>query len=152
MYGDTEVMRRRADQLREQGVDVRAMADQLVAQTEAVGWTGRAASSMRERIAERAAHLREAATDHENAAEALLKHVTDVEAHQEQIAATERRASSLVADAATRVKAIEAQNEAALADGTGTRVEPDPNDVVLASFDPPAAGSKDWLTVELPGL
>ena len=34
MYGDTEVMRRRAAQLCEQGVGLRALADQLVARTE----------------------------------------------------------------------------------------------------------------------
>ena len=35
MYGDTEVMRKHAGRLREQGVDIRSLADQLVAQAEA---------------------------------------------------------------------------------------------------------------------
>lgn len=35
MDGDTAVMRRRADQLREQGTDIRAAADRLVARSEA---------------------------------------------------------------------------------------------------------------------
>ena len=49
MYGDSGVMRKRAAQLREQGGDIRALADHLVAQTESIAWTGRAADAMRER-------------------------------------------------------------------------------------------------------
>ena len=41
MYGDTLVMRKRAGQLREQGLEIRATADQLVARSEAVPWRGR---------------------------------------------------------------------------------------------------------------
>ena len=61
MYGDTLVMRRRAAQLREQGEDIRAMAEQLVTHSGDIDWTGRAADAMRERIRDRAAHLRDAA-------------------------------------------------------------------------------------------
>ena len=35
MYGDTDVIRRRAAELREQGVDLRGLADRLVARTDA---------------------------------------------------------------------------------------------------------------------
>ena len=61
MYGDSEIIRRRATQLRDQGADVRALADELVARVEGLGWTGRAADAMRERVTDRASHLRVAA-------------------------------------------------------------------------------------------
>jgi len=134
MYGDPDVMRRRAGQLQEQGVDIRALADRLVAQTESLGWTGRAADSMR----------------HETAAESLDRHSHEVERLQETIAETERRAASLVADARTRVARIESDNES-LAD-SGIRTLPDADDRTLVDFTPPPAGHQDWLTVDLPGL
>ena len=64
MYGDTVVIRRRAGQLREQGADIRAAADRLVARSEAIPWRGRAADAMRERVKERAHHLRASAAAH----------------------------------------------------------------------------------------
>ena len=149
MYGDTEVLRRRVDQLREQAVDIRGLADQLVARTESTGWTGRAADSMRVRVTERATHLRNAAAQHETAADKLAKHVHEVEALQEQIAETEKHATALVAEARTRLADVERRNADADA---GVRVEPDPDDVALAAFEPPASGHRDWLDVELPGL
>lgn len=149
MYGDPDVMRRRADQLREQAADVRALADQLVARTEGTGWSGRAAESMRVRVAERATHLREAAAQHDTAADSLDKHLVEVEAQQEAIAAAERRACDLVAEARTRVAHLERAN----ADhDAAVRREPDPDDVVLCAFTPPPPGHRDWLDVELPGL
>ena len=63
MYGDTAAMRKRAAQLREQGTDVRALADRLVASVEALAWTGRAANDMRARVQDRANHLRDCASD-----------------------------------------------------------------------------------------
>jgi hypothetical protein len=45
MYGDSVAMRRRVGQLREQGRDIRAAADRLVARNEAVPWSGRAADA-----------------------------------------------------------------------------------------------------------
>lgn len=95
MYGDTEVMRRRAGQLREQGVDLRALADRLVAQTEAAGWTGRAGDALRERIRDRAARLHRAAARHEAAAESLERHLHEVDRLKELIAETEARAADL---------------------------------------------------------
>lgn len=149
MYGDTDALRRRADQLREQGVDIRALADQLVAQTENLGWTGRAAESMRLRIRERAAHLRGAAGEHDTAADALERHLQEVQILQDAIADRERKAASLVADARTRVAAIEAANEGV--DPAVRRVA-DADDLVLVAFTPPPPGHRDWLTVDLPGL
>jgi hypothetical protein len=144
MYGDTKVLRRRVDQLREQAVDIRGLADQLVGRTESTGWSGRAADSMRVRVTERATHLRGAAAQHETAADALEKHVHEVERLQEAIAGVERRTTDLVAEA----RGADAD---AVSGGAG-RVEPDDDDVVLCTFVPPASGHRDWLAVELPGL
>jgi hypothetical protein len=127
MYGDTTAARRRVAQLREQGGDIRAMADRLVAQAESVPWTGRAAESMRARIKERAAHLRTAAGHHDTAADSLARHLTEVDTLKDAIETIERKASTLTEDA-------------------------QPEDAALASFVPPPSGHKDWLTVELPGL
>jgi chromosome segregation ATPase len=120
MYGDSDVMRKHADRLREQGADIRALADQLVSQAEAVTWAGRAGDSMRERIRERAARLREAAERHEVAADSLDDHTQTVDELKDTIAEAERRATALVEDGA------------------------------LPSFEPPAPGHKDWLAVTLP--
>jgi uncharacterized protein YukE len=141
MYGDTDALRRRADQLREQGVDVRALADQLVARTEDLGWTGRAAESMRLRIRERAAHLRDAAGEHDTAADSLEKHVQELARLKDTIADRERKAASLVAEARARLAQVESADEDA-----------DPDDLVLGAFTPPEPGHKDWLAVDLPGL
>ena len=126
MYGDTDVMRRRAAQLREQGVDIRAMADRLVAQTDGVGWTGRAAESLGERIRERATHLRDVAARHDGAAESLEAHLLEVDRVKDAIAGAERKAEALVAEA--------------------------PRDHSLAASALPPPGHKDWLAVDLPGL
>jgi hypothetical protein len=122
MYGDTLVMRKRAAQLREQGEDIRAMAEQLVTRSDEVVWSGRAADAMRERVRDRAAHLREAANAHDTAAASLEKHLAECDRLGEAIAGNERRAASLLEDRA------------------------------VPAFSPPPSGHKDWLTVELPGL
>jgi uncharacterized protein YukE len=122
MYGDTEVMRKHAGRLREQGTEIRSIADHLVAQAEAVTWAGRAGEAMRERIRERAARLREAADQHDVAADTLDTHTQLVDQLKDSIAETERRATAL------------------LEDGD------------LPRFEPPAPGHKDWLAVTLPGV
>ena len=136
MYGDTAAGRKRVAQLREQGGDVRALAARLVSQAEAVPWHGKAAESMRERIRERAAHLRAAAAQHDTAADSLAAHLVEVDRLKEAIDVRSRKASTLVEDARTR------SNE-----GSG-----DDADAALAAFTPPPAGHRDWLTVDLPGL
>jgi hypothetical protein len=147
MYGDSGVMRRRAAQLREQGTDLRTMADHLVSRTEEIAWDGRAADAMRERIRQRAVHLRASAADHDTAAETLERHAQEVDALKEAIQAIERRATALVEDARTRVARLDG------APGPDdVRREPAPTDRVLATFDPPPPGHKDWLGVSLPGL
>lgn len=122
MYGDTDVMRKQSGRLREQGTEIRALADQLVAQVEAVSWPGRAGDSMRERIRDRATKLREAAARHDRAADTLDTHVQLVDGLKDSIAETERRATALLDDGA------------------------------LPRFEPPAPGHKDWLAVTLPGV
>ena len=151
MYGDTLVMRKRAAQLREQGEDIRAMAEQLVDHSDDVvsanGWSGRAADAMRERVRDRAAHLREAANAHDAAAASLEKHVAECDRLGESISGIERRASSLVADARTRIARAEHATDHGGVGATATR-----EDQALAAFAPPPSGHKEWLTVELPGL
>ena len=145
MYGDTAAGRRRVAQLREQGGDIRAMAARLVSQAEAVPWHGKAADAMRERIQERADHLRTAAAHHETAADTLARHLGEVDGLKESIEMRSHQATSLVQEARTR-----AGESAPAADGTP--VEPGDTDAALLAFDPPPAGHKDWLTVDLPGL
>jgi uncharacterized protein YhaN len=144
MYGDTAAGRKRVAQLREQGGDIRALAARLVAQAEAVPWHGKAADAMRERIKERADHLRAAAGHHETAADSLARHLQEVDTLKEAIDTRTHKATTLVEDARTRA------SEAAGPDGTPA--EADPTDASLLAFDPPPAGHKDWLTVTLPGL
>jgi hypothetical protein len=124
MYGDTSAMRKRAGQLREQGTDVRALAVRLVAQVDALSWTGRAAVDMRARVQDRAALLRDCASQHENAAESLERHLAEIDRLKDSISGIERKAGSLIAD------------DADLSD----------------QFTPPPPGHKAWLTVNLPGL
>lgn len=139
MYGDTAAARKRVAQLREQGGDIRAMADRLVAQAESVPWEGRAAEAMRTRIKERAAHLRTAAGRHDTAADSLARHLAEVTTLKDAIEAREHKATALGADA--RVAAA-----------SYGPAEPGPEDAALAAFVPPPPGHKDWLIVDLPGL
>ncbi len=147
MYGDTGVMRRRAAQLREQGDDIRLRADRLVSQMDAIAWTGRAAEAMRERIRERASHLRDVAVRHETAAASLERHLQEVESLKEQIATVQHRAETLTSDAQGRLARLAAHD-----DPDDVRREPTDQDRVLTAFTPPPSGHKDWLDVELPGL
>jgi hypothetical protein len=144
MYGDTAAGRKRVAQLREQGGDIRALAARLVSQAEAVPWHGKAADAMRERIKERASHLRTAAAHHETAADSLARHLVEVDTLKEAIDVCAHKATTLVEDARTRA------GEASGPDGIPAEV--DETDAALLAFDPPPAGHKDWLTVNLPGL
>lgn len=140
MYGDSAAGRKRVAQLREQSGDIRALAQRLVSQAEAVPWHGKAADAMRERIKDRANHLRTAAAHHETAADSLARHLVEVDSLKESIETRAHKATSLVEDARTR---------AAEADPATV---PDDAESALLAFDPPPAGHKDWLTVDLPGL
>lgn len=140
MYGDSAAGRKRVAQLREQSGDIRALAQRLVSQAEAVPWHGKAADAMRERIKDRANHLRTAAAHHETAADSLARHLVEVDSLKEAIETRAHKATSLVEDARTR--AAEA----------GPATVPDDAEAALLTFDPPPAGHRDWLTVDLPGL
>lgn len=140
MYGDTLVMRKRAGQLREQGDDLRAMADQLVARSEAIAWRGRAADAMRTRVKERASHLRDAANSHDAAAAALDRHLGEVDLLKEAIVEAERKAGSRVAEAQAQVTRSEYDESAATDD-----------DRALVDLTLPPSGHLDWLALELPG-
>lgn len=143
MYGDSAASRKRVAQLREQGGDIRAAADRLVAQAESVPWHGRAAEAMRARIKERANHLRVAASHHETAAESLARHLFEVDTRKDAIDDIRLRAASLVSDANARVSALESSDEDR---------QPADEDVALVNFVPPPPGHKDWLIIEIPGL
>ena len=93
MYGDTDVMRARADQLREQALDLRTTADRLVTHAEGAAWARRAAEAMRGRIRDRGVALRATAERHDAAADSLLKHASEIERLKDAIAAAERRAT-----------------------------------------------------------
>jgi hypothetical protein len=140
MYGDTLVMRKRAGQLREQGDDLRALAEQLVARSEAIAWRGRAADAMRTRVKERASHLRDAANRHDAAAASLDRHLGEVDLAKEAIVEAERKAGSRVAEAQARLARSEYDAAAATDD-----------DRALAALPLPPSGHQDWLTLELPG-
>jgi hypothetical protein len=140
MYGDTVVMRKRAGQLREQGADIRAAADRLVARSEAVPWHGRAADAMRERVKERAAHLRAAAQAHDIAADSLDRHLAEVDRLKEAVAEAEHRIGGQVTDAQHLVAATSYDDRRA-----------SDHDRALAATCLPPPGHADWLTLELPG-
>lgn len=158
MYGDTEMIRRHAARLREQGVEIRSLADRLVAQVEQIAWTGRAADTMRERVRDRAGRLRVAADRHDAAAESLERHVVQVDAVKDAIAGTERTVAALQADARARISSLQCQRDlesgadAAAGGGTGpVQRRPDPVDLEIAALVPPVPGHQDWLHVDLPG-
>lgn len=141
MYGDTAAARQRVAQLREQGGDIRAMAERLVAQAESVPWHGRAADAMRARIKERAAHLRQSAELHDTAAESLARHLHEVDRLKDAIETLEHKARALTADARARIAQLQ-----------HTDATPSEDDLRLAEFEAPPSGHKDWLTTTLPGL
>ena len=103
---------------------------------------------MRDRVRERAAHLRDAANAHDVAAASLEKHLGECDRLTESIAGIERRASSLVADARTRV----ARLQSSAATTTPSAPPPPARTRPCVAFAPPPSGHKDWLDVELPGL
>lgn len=142
MYGDTAVIRRLAAQISEQGTEIRRDADRLVEASQLVLWEGRAARAMRERMAERALALRRTADEHDGAARALRHHADEVDRLKDLIRDIAHRVRGLVEAARSRL--------AELADRAldlVTSVDPDPVDRVLASFQPPPEGHKDWLLV-----
>jgi hypothetical protein len=146
MYGDTQVIRCLARTLREQAEDIRREADRLLGRAESVPWHGLAADAMRLHAGERAAGLRHTAHLHDDAADALDRHATEVERVKALIAAIEERVRAMVAAARDRLSGV----AGGIAVGLG--MPPDPVDQLLDRFVPPPRGHRDWLTVDLPGL
>lgn len=147
MYGDAAVIRRRASELREQAVDIRALADRMAAGAESIEWTGRAAEDLRLRMQDRASHLRESAALHETAGDALGRHAVAVGDLSEAISRIERKATTIIGDARARKADL-----ATFDDAAGVTRTLDADDETLLAFTPPPSGHKDWLSVSLPGL
>lgn len=146
MYGDLDAIRRRAGQLREQAVDVRALAERLVTHSDGIDWQGRAADTMRARMRDRAEQLRDSAERHDRAADALERHAGEVARLREEIDAVEHRVRTLVDDAQARAERLRAQDVL-----DPVRRVPSEQDRRLLDFVPPPPGHKDWLTVEIGG-
>ena len=72
---------------------------------------------------------------------------SEVDRLKDSISTTERKASSLVTDARTRIAQLHRHDDPA-----GVTREPTDTDRLLDQFVPPEPGHKDWLTVTLPGL
>ena len=138
MYGDTDVVRALARQMRARGADIRAEADDLLGRAEAVPWSGLAADAMRRLAHEHAGWLRRCAAEHESAAEALERHARQVDHLEEVIAAIERKVRHLLDSAAGGLA------------GLVDHVVPDSVGRWLHDFDPPPPGSLEWLDVHLP--
>lgn len=146
MYGDTSAIRRLAQSMREQALDIGLEADRLVGQADNTHWTGLAAEAMRARARDRAAALRRSGGLHDDAAQALERHAEAVDRLKELIAAIERRVRSLLDAARGRL----ADLAHAFAEGLRD-VLPDPADEWLDRFAAPAPGHRDWLGVDVPG-
>lgn len=139
MYGDTTAIRGLARALRERADEIRDEADRLVTCAETTAWQGLAADAMRRHTQERAAALRRTAGRHDDAAEALDHHAREVDRVKDLIAAIEHRARRLIDAAQDGLAGL-----AGLVPGTVADV--------LDRFVPPPPGSREWLTVDLPGL
>lgn len=148
MYGDTGVIRRLAQQMGEQGTEIRRDADQLVKASQLVLWEGRAAQAMRERMAERAVALRTTADEHDDAAQALRHHADEVDRLKDLIREIAHRVRGLIEGARSRLADL-----ADRAIDLVKKITPDPIDEMLSTFQPPPEGHKDWLDVpdQLPG-
>ena len=148
MYGDTGVIRRLAQQMSEQGTEIRSDADQLVNASQLVLWEGRAAQAMRERMSERAVALRATADEHDDAAQALRHHADEVDRLKDLIREIAHRVRGLIEGAKSRLADL-----ADKAIDLVKKITPDPVDEMLSSFQPPPEGHKDWLDVpdQLPG-
>jgi hypothetical protein len=147
VYGDTTVIRRLAENLREQAIDIRAEARALHGKVESTEWTGGAADAMRALATSRLADLQKTADKHGDAADALDHHADEVDRLKELIAAIERKARDIINAALDRLADLGHK----VLDGL-TSAAPDPVDEIIGRFVPPPPGHLDWLSVDLPGL
>ena len=127
MYGDTTTIRRLAAQLRERADEIRTESARLAARADQVPWDGLAADAMRRLAHDRARGLVRTAALHDDAAEALDRHAREVDRVKDLIAAIEHRVRRLLAGTVGGVVGL------------------------LHHFTPPPPGSREWLSVELPG-
>lgn len=146
VYGDTDVIRRLAGQMREQGEELRLECRTLLASVEGVQWNGKAAEAMRAHMKDTAASLAKTAREHDEAADALVAHAAEVDRLKALIAEIEHRAMGLIAGAESRLRSLASQAVDLV------KAAPSGVDAMLASFVPPPSGTKAWLDVDLPGL
>lgn len=140
MYGDTEIIRGLARTMRDHATALRDEADVLLARAESVTWEGLAADAMRTAVRHQFVSLRATAGLADDAAEKLERHAAEVDRLKNLLAAIEKRARSMIAAARKRLS------------GLVDKMLPDPIDELLDRFVPPPPGSREWLTVDLPGL
>lgn len=133
MYGDTTTIRALARDLRARADEIRAEADRLAARTDQVHWRGLAADALRAHSHRRAAALRRTAALHADAADALDRHAREVDRLKDLIAAIEHQVLGLI-------------------DAARDRLVPDALEGLVDRFTPPSPGSRDWLSVDLPGI
>ena len=147
MYGDPDAIRGLARQLRDRADEIRSQAARLSTSATDVPWEGCTADAMRHHLHDQVRALFRTASLHDDAADALDRHAREVQRLQDLIAAIEHRALHLVAAARDRI----ADLGHSIIDGI-TGAVADPRDELLDRFVPPPPGSRDWLTVDLPGL
>lgn len=147
MYGDTTVIRQRAQQVRAQAATIREEATTIRDRVAAVPWQGLAADAMRGGVLIDLARLEQTAQRHDEAAAALELHASRVDWLKETIAWVEKQVRDLVTAARDRLAGV----AAAIADGFRD-VFADPRDQLLDRFVAPPRGHRDWLDLELPGL
>ena len=140
MYGDTETIRGLARTMRAQARALRTEAHTLMGRAEDTPWQGLAADAMRVRVRGQVEALRHTAGLADDAATALERHADEVDRLKALIAPIERKVMELVSGARDRLA------------GLVESVLPDPVDELLARFDPPPSGHRDWLRVDLPGI
>jgi ABC-type transporter Mla subunit MlaD len=151
MYGDTEAIRGLARTMRGEAAALRSEATGLLTKAEAVPWTGLAADAMRSRVQAQVGSLRRTAELADDAAQALDRHADEVDRLKALIASIEHRVLGAMAAAKQRLAGLVGMAEG-LVDGLVGSALPDPLDELLARFDPPPHGHRDWLSVSLPGL
>ncbi|HEU5037904.1 MAG TPA: hypothetical protein VFT70_12935 [Nocardioides sp.] len=79
MYGDTSTIRALARRLRERADEIRDLAVGLTTSARDVAWDGLAADAMRTHVETRVRALRRTACLHEDAADALDRHASEVD-------------------------------------------------------------------------
>ena len=149
MYGDTLVMRRRAAQLREQGEDIRTMAEQLVTRSDEVGVAGRGVPPT------------PCGTGSASAPPTCATPPTPTTSRPPRSRSTSASATGSPSPSPASSAGPRPSWPTPAPASPGCRARPDDDavrptatreDQALVAFAPPPSGHKDWLDVELPGL